>query len=157
MTFTKLSTLAIFALSGAAVVGLGQWAAARLGENALIPPITWGATLLLLGGIVLSLAWPVRQSLTRQVKTSLIDPLYATRVLLLAKASAVSGSGLAGGAVGVGVFFLSRPVVSAPALWSVGFALLGALVLMAGALVAERWCAYPPEDTGSRGREGERS
>ena len=55
MTFTKLSTLAIFALSGAAVVGLGQWAAARLGENALIPPITWGATLLLLGGIVLSL------------------------------------------------------------------------------------------------------
>lgn len=157
MTFTKLSTLAIFALSGAAVVGLGQWAAARLGENALIPPITWGATLLLLGGIVLSLAWPVRQSVTLQVKTSLIDPLYATRVLLLAKASAVSGSGLAGGAVGVGVFFLSRPVVSAPALWSVGFALLGALVLMAGALVAERWCAYPPEDTGSRGREGERS
>lgn len=157
MTFTKLSTLAIFALSGAAVVGLGQWAAARLGENALIPPTTWGATLLLLGGIVFSLAWPVRQSVTRQVKTSLIDPLYATRVLLLAKASAVSGSGLAGGAVGVGVFFLSRPVVSAPALWSVGFALLGALVLMAGALVAERWCAYPPEDTGSQGREGERS
>jgi len=45
MTFTKLSTLIIFALSGAVLVGVGQWAATRLGENALIPPITWGVTL----------------------------------------------------------------------------------------------------------------
>jgi hypothetical protein len=157
MTFTKLSTLIIFALSGAVLVGVGQWAATRLGENALIPPITWGVTLFLLGAIVISLAWPVRESVTRPVKTSLIDPLYATRVLLLAKASAVSGSGLAGGALGLGGFFLSRPVVSASALWAVGFALLGALVLMAGALLAERWCAYPPDDTGDNALEGEPS
>jgi len=150
MTLTKPRTLLLCALVGGLAVAGGQFLLARLGESVIIPPLTWGVSLALVGAIVLGLAWPIRQSLHNSTSRALLDPLYSTTVLLLAKASALAGAGLLGGAVGLGVFFLTRPVVSSSALWLVGLALLGALVLIVGALVAERWCALPPDAPDSR-------
>jgi len=139
-------------LSGATLAAIVQWAATRLGEAALIPPPTWGATLFFLGAIVVGLAWPVRKSVHHPASGA-VDSQYATRVVLLAKASAVTGAGLVGAALGLGLFFLSRPVVSIPALWWVGVAMLGAVVLTVGGLVAERWCSYPPEGKDTPGQQ----
>jgi|AntAceMinimDraft_6_1070360.scaffolds.fasta_scaffold22672_2 drug/metabolite transporter (DMT)-like permease len=158
MILTKASTLASFALTGGVVVGAGQAVLTRLGEPALIPPPTWGVSLALLGAIVLGLAWPIRSRVRHPEKGTLVDPMYATRVVLLAKASSLVGSGLAGGAIGLGFFFFTRPVLSPPTLFLVGLAVVGAVVLMVGGLVAERWCSLPPDGPGSSslgGPEGE--
>jgi hypothetical protein len=145
MMLTKPGALLLCALVGGLVSGGGQFLLASLGESVIIPPLTWGVSLALVGAIVLGLAWPIRQSLHNSTSRALLDPFYSTRVLLLAKASALAGAGLTGGAVGLGVFFITRPVVSSSALGLVGLAALGALFLCLGALVAERWCALPPD------------
>ena len=156
MRFTSISTLVIFALAGTLIAGAGQWLLTRLGEAAIVPPPTWSATLVVIGGAVVSLAWPVRRSV-RSSTTVELDPMYATRVLLLAKASALVGSALFGAALGLGLFFLTRPVIADDALWWVGAALVSALVLGVGGIVAERWCAYPPggKDSSEAAPEGE--
>ncbi len=158
MRFTAMSTLVMLALAGTIIAGAGQWLLTRLGEAAIVPPATWSATLAILGAAILALAWPVRRSV-RSATTVALDPVYATRVLLLAKAGSLVGSALAGGAAGLGLFFLSRPVLADDALWWVGAALVGALVLGVGGSVAERWCAYPPDvgELSEPQREGEPS
>ena len=43
------------------------------------------------------------------------------------------------------MFFASRPVVLSETLIPAIVAIVGALVLMVGALIAERWCTLPPD------------
>jgi hypothetical protein len=74
-----------------------------------------------------------------------VDPFYATRVVLLAKAGALAGSAFSGMGVGFAVFFASRPVVLAETLVPTIIAIVGAVVLTVGALIAERWCTLPPD------------
>ncbi len=81
-----------------------------------------------------------------------VDPFYATRVVVLAKASAISGALLAGGAAGFVVFLLTR---SLPPVGSIGSAIVtfvGASVLMVCGLIAEQMCRLPP-DEGDEKRE----
>jgi hypothetical protein len=76
-----------------------------------------------------------------------VDPFYATRVVMLAKASALGGGLLTGGGIGLLVYLLSRSV--APGVGSLGLtiaALVGAVVLLAGGLIAELMCRIPPDD-----------
>jgi hypothetical protein len=145
MTFTTGSTLTIWTVIGAVVAWAGEGLLVGSGQPALVPPLTWGVALFLLGGLVVALAWPIRAHREPESMRSPVDPFYATRVLLLAKASAIAGSILCGVGVGFLVFFLGRPVVSEPALWLSFVATVGAVVMMVAALVAERWCALPPE------------
>jgi hypothetical protein len=74
-----------------------------------------------------------------------VDPFYATRVVLLAKAGSLAGSALTGVGIGFLIFFASRPVVSSDALWPSIVAVVGALVLIVSALIVERWCTLPPD------------
>ncbi len=132
--------------------GVMAWALegilSALGEPVIVPPWSWGLGLALLGGLVLAIAWPIRQRLYSASKRELLDPFYATRVVLLAKSTTVAGSLFLGAAVGVGAFFLTRPVVVDETLWASAGALLGAILLMGSGLVAERWCTLPPDSTG---------
>ncbi len=136
----------------AIIGGVGAWALegvlSALGEPVIVPPWSWSVGLTLLGALVLAIAWPIRQRLYSTSKRDLLDPFYATRVVLLAKSTTVAGSLLLGAAAGVGVFFLTRPVVAEDTLWSSASALLGAILLMGSGLVAERWCTLPPDSTG---------
>lgn len=94
-----------------------------------------------------SLAWPIRQSMVGKGSAGLVDPFYATRVVLLAKSSTIAGALFLGAALGAGVFFFSRPVVAEVSLWLTLVALGGAIVLMAGGALAERWCTLPPDSS----------
>jgi hypothetical protein len=144
MNHTKPSTLIIFAVIGV----VGGWfldaALAAMGEPVIVPPYSLAVVLLILAVLVVVAAVPVRRAVKDGTR---VDPFYATRVVVLAKASALTASLLAGGAAGILIYLLSRPVVPGPgsalmALASTG----GAIALLIGGLVAERMCTVPPED-----------
>ena len=83
----------------------------------------------------------------RKVPGAHVDPFYATRVVVLAKASSLAGALVTGLAAAILVFLLTRSVL--PAVGSLTMAVVtavGAVVLLAGGLVAEKMCTLPPED-----------
>jgi hypothetical protein len=146
MKRTNISTLVLLALIGGIGGGFLETVLATAGRPIVLPPLTLALALLAIGVMVVVLALPIRR-LTRGKASQPIDPFYSTRVLVLAKASALSGSLVTGFGAGVLVYLLSRPVV--PGIGSVGLAiatLVGAAVLLAGGLVAEHMCTVPPRD-----------
>ncbi|QNE48032.1 DUF3180 domain-containing protein [Glaciihabitans sp. INWT7] len=146
MKRTNAATLILLALIGGVGGGLVEAALAASGRPIVLPPLTLGIALLAIGVMVVVLALPIRR-LTRGKASQPIDPFYSTRVLVLAKASALGGSLIAGFGAGVLVYLLSRSVV--PGLGSVAQAivtLVGAAGLLAGGLIAENMCTIPPDD-----------
>ncbi|PPF53158.1 DUF3180 domain-containing protein [Clavibacter michiganensis] len=146
MTRTRSTTLIALLIAGAAVGWFAENALLMSGRALLIPPLTLGATLLIVGIVLLALARPIRRS-TLGRTPGRVDPFRATRVVLLAKASALAGALLTGITGGVLAFVLARPVL--PGASSVGLAVagtVGAVVLLVAGLVAEHWCRVPPDD-----------
>lgn len=144
---TQPIVLLLLFVAGAAVLFGSEFMLVRLGEPQFIPPITLGVALGFIGVILPVLAWPIRQSTRLHQDTATshpVNPFYATRVLLLAKAGSLTGAILAGAAGGVLFFLLTRPViVPTPVVLGV-VSLIGGAVLTAGSLLAERWCQIPP-------------
>lgn len=145
MKRTNAITLVLLAAIGGVGGGLLETMLAAGGQPILLPPLTLGLALLAIGGIVVLLALPIRR-LTRGTGQQPIDPYYSTRVLVLAKASALSGSLLAGLGLGVTIYLLSRSVVPVGSVALAVAMLIGAGGLLAGGLIAEHMCTIPPDD-----------
>lgn len=146
MKRTRVSTLLALAVVGAGLGWIAETMLVTMGRPALVPPLTLPTTLAVLAAVVLALAWPVRQSV-RGDRSRRVDPFRATRIVLLAKASSLSGSVLGGVALGILLFLGTRPVVAQldSLVLSAGAA-VGAAVLLTCGLVAEHWCTVPPDD-----------
>jgi len=145
---TKASTLLLLVAIGAVGAGLVQAVLASVGRPIIIPPFTLPAALAAIGVIVVMMAVPISR-MVRGTSSARgpVDPFYATRVVMLAKASALGGGLLTGGGIGLLVYLLSRSV--APGVGSLGLtiaALIGAGVLLAGGLIAEFMCRIPPDN-----------
>ncbi|CAN5349110.1 hypothetical protein BH11ACT4_BH11ACT4_16470 [soil metagenome] len=147
MKRTRPLHLVLLAVLGAGVTWLLETALAAAGRAIVIPPYTLAAALLLIAVILIVMALPVRR-VSRGVPNARIDPFYATRVVMLAKASSLSGALVGGGGLGITAFLLSRSVLPAvgSVTMSVGTGVAGILLVVAG-LVAEHWCFIPPDDT----------
>ena len=111
-----------------------------------IPPITVAFTLFAVAICVVLLAIPIRRRVTGKRKEP-VDPLYAARVVALAKASSYAGALLLGLGAGVLLYLFGRPISPT------GFMLANALAqvtsaarLLAAGLIAEWLCVLPPED-----------
>ena len=145
---TRASTLISVALV-AAVAGFALDAvlASRQAPTLLLS-VPLGVTLAFIGVVVVLMARPVRRHARDGAgRARPVDPLYATRVVVLAKASSLCGALLGGFALGLVVYLLSRTAV--PSLGSTlpnAVAVGGGLVLTVCALVAERMCIAPPSD-----------
>ena len=129
----------------------------RSGELVPRPPLLAGVLLVVMGGLVLWLARPVRRYLPGRATTSL-DPLRAARTVVLAQAAALTGSAAAGWYAGQLAVVAHRPLarrepVADPAAVAL---LVAALVLATAGLVAQRWCRVDPrdEDDDHRDRPG---
>jgi uncharacterized membrane protein YbhN (UPF0104 family) len=130
---------------GGGITWLVETGLAAGGRAIVLPPFTLAVALVLIGAILLFMARPVRKVSRGLAKR--IDPFYATRVVMLAKASSLSGALVGGGGVGIGAFLLSRSV--SPAVGSVTMAFataVAAAFLVVAGLVAEHWCFIPPDD-----------
>ncbi len=146
MTRTRPLTLLLFAALGGGGAWLLEIALVTSGATVAVPPVTLAIALALIGVIDIALALPIRRAV-RDHARGRIDPFHATRVVVLAKASSIAGSLLAGAGIGILVFLLSRSVIA-----GVGSILMavattvGAIVLLVAGLVAEYLCSVPPDN-----------
>jgi uncharacterized membrane protein len=113
------------------------------------PSLLSGVLLVVMGGLVLWLARPVRRYLQGRATTSL-DPLRAARTVVLAQAAALTGSAAAGWYAGQLVVVLTDLSLEANQgrLLPLGALVVAGLALAAAGLVAQRWCRIdrPDED-----------
>ena len=146
MTRTNPLHLVLLVAFGGVLTWLLETTLAASGRAVLIPPFTLAIALVLIGVMVVIMALPVRR-VARRVPGATVDPFYATRVVIIAKASSLSGALLTGGGLGVGFYLLSRAVLPAVGSITMAFAAaLGAVVLLIAGLVAENMCTIPPDD-----------
>lgn len=146
MTRTSPVLLLAFAVVGAALAFVAQGVLAALSLPKLRPDYPVAISFLLIGVFAVVLAVPVWRT-TRGHRTGRIDPFYATRVLMIAKASAIVGALVTGVAAGLLVELLSRAVPPGGDLLARTIVFLVAgVALLAGGLVAEHLCTVPPED-----------
>jgi hypothetical protein len=146
MKRTRIPTLALLLVLGGVSGAFLETALASGGRPIINPPVTLPVALVAIGVLVVALAVPIRR-LTKGRSRAPVDPLYATRVVMLAKASALTGSLLLGGGAGILIYLLSRTGV--PAVGSVAPAIaliVGSGILLAAGLIAEYMCTIPPED-----------
>jgi hypothetical protein len=143
---TRASTLVSLAVvAGIAGFALNAALASRQAP-ALILVTPLGFTLAFIGVVLIALALPVRRH-ARGGANRRVDPMYATRVVVLAKASSICGVLFGAFAAGLLVYLLTRSVL--PSLGSTlpsAVAVGGGIVLTVCALVAERMCIAPPDD-----------
>ena len=127
----------------------------RSGSLVPRPALLSGVLLVVMGGLVLWLARPVRRYLKGQA-TKPLDPLRAARTVVLAQAAALTGAAAAGwylGQVGVVLTDLSLDV-NRGRLLPLGALVVSSLALATAGLVAQRWCRVePPEDDEDDRRE----
>jgi Na+/melibiose symporter-like transporter len=146
VTRTNPLHLVLLAVLGGGATWLLQTALASAGQPVLIPPFTLAVALTLIGVIMVVMALPVRR-VTRGTARKRVDPFYATRVVMLAKASSLSGALLAGGGLGIAGYLLTRSVLPGVGSVTMAFATaLGAILLLVAGLVAENMCTIPPDD-----------
>jgi uncharacterized membrane protein len=146
VTKTRPTIILLIGVLGIAGGWFVQVARVATGRSVVVPPYSLALVLALLGVAIVFYAVPVYRVVQRTA-TRPVDPFYATRVVLLAKASSITGSLLGGIGVGFLAFLLTRSVI--PAVGSVSmtaFATVGAAVLLAGGLIAEKMCTLPPDD-----------
>lgn len=146
MKRTTAGTVVLLVGIGLVVGSLLELVLSATGQPIIVPPLTFALTLGVVGLLVIALAWPVRRS-TRNPDAPAIDPFYATRVLVFAKASALTGALLLGAGIGALVFLLTRPIIGVGSVAIVAASVGGAIVLLTGGLVGEYFCrANPPDD-----------
>jgi hypothetical protein len=145
MTRAKPLTLIV-----AAAVGIGaglvlQSLLAAMSQPKLRPEYTLAVTVVLIGIAAVLLALPVRRA-TRGNPAHRVDPFYATRVVVLAKASAIAGALLTGLGTGLLLELLVRSgePMADMFLRAASVAGGGVLLLIAG-LVAEWLCTVPKD------------
>ena len=146
MKRTRPVVLVLLAVVGGGVGWLLQLILAAAGVAAATPPFTFGLSLAVIGVLVVVFAVPVRRA-ARDRDNHPVDPFYATRVVVLAKASSIASSLLFGASVAIAGYLLSRPVVAAVgSIFTSGAAVVGSVVLLVCGLVAESMCSIPPDD-----------
>lgn len=146
MKRTSAAVLAVLALLGAGA-GFGfDHLLTITGRATFTPSPFLPVLLMLIAAAVLALAWPVRRSTRGGTR---IDPFRAVRAATLARASSLLGALLAGFGTGLLTFLLTRPIPAPVGSVVAMIALVvGALVLVGVALVAEQFCTLPkdPDD-----------
>lgn len=146
MKRTSAITLVTVAFIGGAVGWLVQLGLAASGRPIIAVPLTLPLALAAIGVIVVLLARPIR-NMTRGTAAAPVDPFFATRVVMLAKASAISGGLITGAGLGMLGYLLSRAVT--PSIGSLAppiAAIVGAATLLTCGLIAEYMCRIPPRD-----------
>jgi hypothetical protein len=146
VTRTRPATLILLAVIGTVVGFLLQIALAAASLPKFRPEFTFGATLALIGMVVVILAVPVFRATHGPLRHH-VDAFYATRVVVLGKASSLAGALLSGLGIGLVIeLLLHASTTTTESVLRVLATLGGAVLLLAGGLVAEFLCRVPPHD-----------
>ncbi len=152
MKRTRVTTLILVAVLGSAAAAFIQVVLATNGRPIFSLPVTLGIALAVIGGIVIAMAVPILR-MKRTSTAPRVDPFYATRVVMLAKACAITGALGVGVGAGVLTYLLARSIVGSGSLVQTVTTIVGAGVLLAAGLVAEQMCSIPPGDDDNEARK----
>lgn len=152
MRRTTAVPLIVLAVVGAIVGWAMDNTLTASGQPIYVPPISLPISLLAIAVIVVLLAVPVRRAVAEH-NHNRVDPFYATRVVVLAKASSLAGAMLGGFGLGILIYLLGRPVVTSGSVVAAIASSVGAAILLVAGLVAEHMCAIPPEDDENANQE----
>lgn len=117
-------------------------------QGLALPGQPWFAIIgmLILSAVLLVLGYPIKRWNDGD-RTREIDPLQAARVAVMAKASALTGAGLAGWYVGnAAYYFLSAPGIRNDLAAGMLLAMAAAAALMIVGIIVEIFCTLPPQD-----------
>lgn len=145
MKRTSAAALGVLAVVGGVAMFLLQTLLVSTGGARYEPALTLPAALVVIAVLVVVLAIPVWRS-TRGRSARKVDPFYATRIVLLAKACSLSGALLGGAFAGAVAFLGTRTATGVGSLVMAVASLGGAILLLAAGLVAEHLCTVPPDD-----------
>jgi uncharacterized membrane protein len=137
------------------IIGFAVFAAiTRSGSLVPRPSLLSGVLLVVMGGLVLWLARPVRRYLQGRATTTL-DPLRAARTVVLAQAAALTGAAAAGWYAGQIVVVLTNLSLEAnrSRLLPLGALVVAGVALATAGLVAQRWCRIDPPDEDDEARD----
>ena len=146
MQRTSSSTLIVWAVIGTVLAVVVDVVLESQGFS--LPGLPWFAVIgmLVLAAILLVLGWPIKKWNDGD-RTKEIDPIQAARVAVMAKASALTGAGLAGWYLGnAGYYFLSAPGIRNDLAAGMLIAMIAAAALMIVGLIVEGFCEIPPQD-----------
>ena len=146
MQRTSSGTLVIWAVIGAVLAPIVD--VLLESQGFALPGLPWFAIIgmLVLAAVLLVLGWPIKKWNDGD-RTKEIDPLQAARVAIMAKASALTGAGLAGWYMGnAAYYFLSVPGIRNDLAAGMLFAMIAAAALMIVGLIVESFCELPPQD-----------
>jgi hypothetical protein len=150
---TKILSLVIAAASAAIATYLLIRLAVASGFQVPVANLNLILVLPIIGLIVLGMTWPIiryRRAISDLAKATAagnpgvkrpkrVDPFYAVRLLLLAKASSISGALFIGWHLGAVAIQAGLPVIT-ESIWLNFSALIGSLIMTACAVVAEFIC-----------------
>jgi hypothetical protein len=147
---TKLSLLLLISLpTSIAAFFVASFMVGR-GLQVPVSPANLLITLAAISAVLLALSIPIwryrnalKQSSTKRSKR--VDPFYAVRVLLLAKASSLAGALFASWHLGVVVFQLSGAVVVQGLVLQNSIGFVASMLLVVAALVTEQICRLPQD------------
>lgn len=146
MKRTGAGLLLVSAALGVAAGFLLDQALTAGGRATFTPSVTLPIFLVLLGAVVIALALPIRRATKGTLKAP-VNPFWALRIAMLAKASSIVGAVVTGLAGGLAIFLLTRPVP--PSVGSMGAVIATAVcgaALVAAGLYAEHLCTIRKDD-----------
>lgn len=150
MRRTAPGILLLAAVVGVAAGFLLDQALTAGGRATFNPTITLPIFLVLLGGVIVVLALPIRRA-TKPIDAggtgAPVNPFWALRIAILSKASSIVGAAVAGFAGGLAIFLITRPVP--PSIGSLGpiiATIVCGAALVAAGLYAEYLCTIRKDD-----------
>ncbi|UVI37073.1 DUF3180 domain-containing protein [Brevibacterium spongiae] len=146
MQRTSTSTLAVWAVIGTVLAVVVD--VVLESQGFALPGLPWFAIIgmIVLSAVLLVLGWPIKKWNDGD-RTKEIDPIQAARVAVMAKASALTGAGLAGWYLGnAGYYFLSAPGIRNDLAAGMLVAVIAAAALMIVGIIVEGFCEIPPQD-----------
>ena len=155
MKATRATTLLWWAIPTTILSYLAVAIVISRGLPAPVSPTNLSITLVSISVVLLLLAFPIwryRNSLKNSKpnqRPKRVDPFYAVRVVLLAKATSLAGTLFASWHLGVLIYQLSAAVIVPVAIARNAFGLLASLFMIAAGLVVEYLCKLPDDPDAS--------
>lgn len=144
MQRTSPLTVATFGVVGIGSGLLLQLLRSTMGMSPLVPPVSLALTVIVLGGVLVTLGVSLRGAVTRKSGKP-VNPFHAVRLLAGARAGQFVGALIGGFGGGLALQLLTRSVMPSAASWAPMLFVLGAgIVLLACGVVAEMLCRVPP-------------